>query len=127
MTTKNKAREAWKQAVKDHGTHSPEEIAAYQVYMSARQGKATGVKSKRQFKAHFENAIDHAPVGNTGIKITTEAPNVMVVWAEKDEPKIKQADLPELSEAKTYELCNPVTEISRPLARQERFETLNLF
>ena len=39
----------------------------------------------------------------------------------------KQPDLAGLSAAETFELCNPVTEISGPLARQGRVETLNLF
>lgn len=39
----------------------------------------------------------------------------------------KQPDLAGLSEAETFTLNNPVTEISRPLARQERITTLNLF
>lgn len=39
----------------------------------------------------------------------------------------KQPDLTGLSAAETFELCNPVTEISGPLARQGRVETLNLF
>jgi hypothetical protein len=40
---------------------------------------------------------------------------------------IKQPDLAGMSECETFSLVNPVTEISKPLARQERSTTLNLF
>ena len=50
MTTIKKAQEAWKQSVKDHGTHSEQEKAAYQIYMAARQGISKGLKVKGRRK-----------------------------------------------------------------------------
>jgi hypothetical protein len=44
-----------------------------------------------------------------------------------DKKRIKQVTLTGLSESETFTLVNPVTEISRPLPRQERQQQSNLF
>ena len=77
----------WKDAYKQYGKGSPEEMAAYQIYVGVSQGR-----------------IKYKPA-----------------------KKIKQPDLAGMSERENFSLVNQEVEISGPLARQERTETLTLF